>query len=79
MPTIVGILTFISMINTTIKQETSLLGDILVFTSWNFMLTWVEHEKSLTTSGLMWDLLCVQLASYHLHVNQKSEYDYDDV
>ena len=37
MPTIVGILTFISMINTTserlIKQETSLLVDILVFMS----------------------------------------------
>ena len=55
MPTIVGILTFISMINTAserLKQETSLFVGILVFkTSWNFVLSWVEHEKSFITSG----------------------------
>ena len=50
MPTIVGILTFISMILQhlrDLKQETSLFAGILVFmSSWNFMLSWVEHEKS---------------------------------
>ena len=46
MPTIVGILTFMSMINTTseiLKQETSLFVGILVFmSSWNFcaQLSW---------------------------------------
>ena len=43
MPTIVGILTFISMINTTserLKQETSSFVGILVFMSiWNFVLS----------------------------------------
>ena len=49
----VGILTFISMINTTsesLKQEKSLSFSILAFKgSWNFMLSWVEHEKSFIT------------------------------
>ena len=55
MPTIVGILTFYSMINATydrLKLETTLFVGILVFIrSWNFMLSWVEHEKSFITSG----------------------------
>ena len=35
-----------------LKQETILLFDILVFmSSWNFMLIWVEHEKSFITEG----------------------------
>ena len=44
MPTTVGILTFISMINTTsdLKRETSLFIGILVF-----MSSWDEHEKVL--------------------------------
>ena len=54
MPTIVGILTFISMINTKterLKQETSSFVDILVFmSSYNFVLSY-EHEKSFITSG----------------------------
>ena len=44
MPTIVGILTFISRINT--KSE----GILVFMSSWNAMLSWVEHEKSLKTS-----------------------------
>ena len=55
MPTIVGILTFISMINTRLRdltQETFIFVGILVFMiSWNFMLSWVEHEKKFITSG----------------------------
>ena len=54
MPTIVGILTFVSMINTTrdLKRETSLFVGILVFmSSWNFMLSWFENEKSFIASG----------------------------
>ena len=55
MPTIVGILTFTSMINKhlrTLKQDTSLFAGILVFiSSWNFVLSWVEYEKSFITSG----------------------------
>ena len=56
MPTIVGILTFISMINTTSVRLTaiknSLFVAILVFmSSWKFMLIWVQHGKSFITSG----------------------------
>ena len=55
MPTVVGILTFISMINTTfenLKARISSFVGILVFMNgWNFMLIWVEHEKSFITSG----------------------------
>ena len=56
MPTIVGILTFISMINTTYEsfesKKKSVYGGILVFmSSCNFVLSWVEHEKSFITSG----------------------------
>ena len=49
MPTIVGILIFISMINTTserLKARNSSFVSILVFmSSWNFVLSWVVHEK----------------------------------
>ena len=57
MPTIVGILIFISRINTTSEslkreQEKSLFFTILDFMSiWIFMLSWGEHEKSFITSG----------------------------
>ena len=53
MPTIVDILTFISMINTTSeKQETSLFVGILVFMSRrNFMLNRVEHQKKVNNPG----------------------------
>ena len=35
-----------------LKQETSLFVSVLVFmSSWNFLLSWVEHEKSFITSG----------------------------
>ena len=55
MPTIVGILKFISKINTILrdlKQKTSSFVGISVFmSSWNCVLTWVEHEKSFITSG----------------------------
>ena len=56
MPTIVGILTFISMINTTserLKAWNIFICRYLSFfmSSWNFVLSWVEHEKSYITSG----------------------------
>ena len=55
MPTNVGILTCISMINTIyerLKAKKSLFVGILVsMSSWNFVLSWVEHEKSFITSG----------------------------
>ena len=53
----VGIFTFISMINTTskrlkLKHETFSVFGILVFmSSWNFVLSWVEHENSFINSG----------------------------
>ena len=54
MPTIVDILTFISITNTseTLKQEMSLFFSILVFVrSRNFMLSLVDHEKSFIFLG----------------------------
>ena len=56
MPTIVGILTFISMINTTserLKARNFFIHRLffVYISSWNFVLRWVEHEKSFTTSG----------------------------
>ena len=55
MPTIVGILTFISMINTTserLKVRYFFICRYFSFmSSWNFVLGWVEHEKSFITSG----------------------------
>ena len=54
MLTNVGILTFISMIHTTSGslKATSLFVCILVFvSSWNFLLSRAEHEKSFITSG----------------------------
>ena len=52
MPTMVGILTFISMLNATNKvwkQNRLLLFGILVFmSSWNFMFSWVEHGARLS-------------------------------
>ena len=55
MPTIVGILTFISMMKTTperLKARTFFICRCLVFMStWNFVVSWVEHEKSFITSG----------------------------
>ena len=45
MPTIIGILTFIGMITTSSEFES--FSSILVFMSrWNFVLSWVEHEKN---------------------------------
>ena len=53
MPTIVGFLTFINMINTTSKR-TYLFDGILIFMiSWNFVLSLVEHEKKFYNLGLM--------------------------
>ena len=56
MPTIVGILTFISKINTTsesFKARQILFFSILVniMSSWNFLLSLVEHEESLMALG----------------------------
>ena len=56
MPTIVGILSFISMINKQLRDlkggTTSFVGILDFMSSWNFMLSWVEHEKSFIISGL---------------------------
>ena len=59
MPTIVDILTFISMINTTserLKAANFNICPYFIFfmSRWNFMLSWVEHEKSLITLGACW-------------------------
>ena len=60
MPSIVGILTFISMIRKynihdiwEFESEKSLLhiSILIVMSIWNSMLCWVEHEKSFITSG----------------------------
>ena len=53
MPTIVGILTFISRINYRLwNSKLSIYLTISVFmSSLNFLLGFVEHEKSFTTSG----------------------------
>ena len=55
MPTIVGILTFICMINTTSERLKAVNFFICRYfsfmSSWNFLLSWVEHEKSFITSG----------------------------
>ena len=54
MPTVVGILTFISMINTTserLKARNFFICQYFSFyEQWNFVLSWVEHEKSFITS-----------------------------
>ena len=43
------------------KQDTSLFVCILVFmSSWNFVLSWVEHEKSFLTSGPVFEV-CDQI------------------
>ena len=54
MPTIVVILTFISMINTTserLKAKNFFISILVFMSSWNFLLSWVEHKKRLITSG----------------------------
>ena len=55
MPTIVGILTFISMINTTserLKARYILICRYFsIYEQLEFMLSWVEHEKSFIASG----------------------------
>ena len=55
MPTIVGILTFTSRINTTsecFKQETIFIFQYFTLMSTlNFMLSWVKHGKTFITLG----------------------------
>ena len=51
MPTIVGILTFISLITTTSARNVYFPHTLVVMSSWNFMLSWVEYEKGFITSG----------------------------
>ena len=54
MPTIVGILTLISIINTTSERLKTrhffICWYFSFMTSWNFMLSWVEHEKKFLNS-----------------------------
>ena len=48
-------------------QETSLFVGILDFlSSWNFMLSWVEHEKSFITSEPVFDM-SLYLPLLHLY------------
>ena len=58
MPTIVGILTLISMINRTSKRLKArnffICGYFSFLSSWNFVLSWVEHEKVLYPRDLDW-------------------------
>ena len=53
MPTIVGILTFISVINTTYERLKAINFFVCWYfsfmCSWNFVLSWVEHEKFITS------------------------------
>ena len=65
MPTIVGISTFITMINKTsesLKARKVVIFSSLVFmSSCDFMLSWVEHEKSFITwypSSKIWQFIC---------------------
>ena len=63
MPTIVGILTFISRIKSTYESYNARFSISVFMRSWNFMLSWVEHKKNtkhVKTSGL--------LVSYWLHI-----------
>ena len=65
MPTIVGILTFTSMINTSserLKDTSSFVGISVYMSSLNFVLSAVEHEKSFITSGT-WSYLFILLSS----------------
>ena len=52
MPTINGILTLISMINTSanVSARNRFFSISIFINTWNFMLSWVEHEKRFTTS-----------------------------
>ena len=53
-PTTVGILTFISMINTTSERliaRNFICQYFSFLSSWNLELSWAEHEKSFITSG----------------------------
>ena len=55
MSTIVGILTFIGMINTkseSLKETSVFVGSLVFMICWNFVLKWVEHVKSFITSGM---------------------------
>ena len=53
MPTIVGILTFMSMIFILliIVKMPTIVGILTFISRINFVLSWVEHEKSFITSG----------------------------
>ena len=54
MPTTVGILTFISMINKTFERFKArnflFLSILVLMSSCKFMLSWVEHEKAYNLS-----------------------------
>ena len=55
MPTIAGIFIFIIRENscsaTLIKKEYANVNDLRIIIRTNFMLSWIEHEKSFMTSG----------------------------
>ena len=54
MPTLVGILTFMSMTNTayeSLKAEVYFSAFLAFMSSDYFILRWVEHEKSFVTSA----------------------------
>ena len=64
-PTIVGILTFLSMINTT--SET--VGILVFMSILNFVLSCVEHEKSFITSGPVFSLAYSILIVYWKNIS----------
>ena len=68
MPTFVGILTFISMINTTnerLKGRNYFYCPYLSFYEHEISCSVVEHEKSLMTSGLIFCDISVSLLLAH--------------
>ena len=74
MPTIVGILKFISMINTIperLKARNFFINVVVVIlvfmSSWNFMLSGVEHEKFYNLRARP-DIMSVQTVCKDYHV-----------
>ena len=66
--TIVGILTLILPLRVW-KQEKSLSLSILaVMSSWNFMLSWVEHEKKIHNFRACFSIMCTTKAQTSLSI-----------
>ena len=46
-------------------KKVLIVGIFIFMTKWNFMFSWVEHDKSFITSGLDW------FVPYHLRMKEK--------